>query len=656
MGAAVSWRGWLERSVRRKLLAIALLPTLVMLPLVTGALLWWGDVVYDKLLVAKVRSDLAVARGYFNQVAERVSSGTAALAGSQALLERVQRGEAADLDWFLEQQRRRLELDFLVVRASGESTDDALADTGGVEVWTLQQLGAVSSPLARRAAGSLPGEGPQRALVIAERSDVVDRGRRVATVLGGILLNGNLDLVDRINNVVYPEGALPLGSRGTATLFLDDVRVSTNVRLFPNERAVGTRASADVRDAVLTQGRTWLDRARVVNDWYMSGYEPILDHAGRRVGMLYVGYLEEPFRLAKWGILGVMCLIFTVGTVLTLFTSLRWAATIFRPVERMARTMRRVEGGEHDARVGVLKSQDEIGRLAHQLDVLLEKLEENRATLERWAQELEQKVSARTRELAHANRSLQDTQRQLVQSERLAAIGQVTAAMAHEINNPVAVIQGNLDLIRELLGDHSRVIGAELGLLDQQVERMRTMVAHLLRAARPAEYPAYAEPIDLNRVVDESLVLSSHVVPAGVQVVRELHATRLVAFDRQELQQLLVNLVTNAVQAMPEGGTLTLRTRDWNGTGVAAGAEVIVADTGSGIPPEIRDRLFLPQFTTRKEGNGLGLWISLTLVERHGGTIEVEDAPGGGALFRVRLLCAAATTCRAGPDSSADPA
>jgi signal transduction histidine kinase len=656
VGVAVSWRSWLERSVRRKLLAIALLPTVVMLPLVTGALLWWGDVVYDKLLVAKVRSDLAVAKGYFNQVAERVSSGTAALAGSQALLERVQRGEAADLDWFLEQQRRRLELDFLVVRAVGESAEDALADTGGVEVWTLQQLAAVSSPLARRAADSLPGVTPQRALVIAERSEVVDRGRRVATVLGGILLNGNLDLVDRINYVVYPEGALPLGSRGTATLFLDDVRVSTNVRLFPNERAIGTRAAADVRDAVLTQGRTWLDRARVVNDWYMSGYEPILDHAGRRVGMLYVGYLEEPFRLAKWGILGVICLIFTVGTVLTLFTSLRWAATIFRPVERMAATMRRVEGGEHGARVGKLKSQNEIGRLAHQLDALLEKLEENRATLERWAHELEQKVSARTRELAQANQSLQDTQRQLVQSERLAAIGQVTAAMAHEINNPVAVIQGNLDLIRELLGDHSRVIGAELGLLDQQVERMRTMVAHLLRAARPAEYPAYAEPIDLNRVVDESLVLSSHVVPASVQVVRELHATRLVAFDRQELQQLLVNLVANAAQAMPEGGTLTMATKDWDGAGAVAGAEVIVADTGSGIPPEIRDRLFLPQFTTRRDGNGLGLWISLTLVERHGGAIEVEDAPGGGALFRVRLLCAAATTCRIDHDSSAESA
>ena len=457
-----------------------------MLPLVTAALIGWGNFVYDKLLIAKVRSDLAVARGYFDQVGERVLSGTAAVAGSQALLERILRDRPDDLDWFLEQQRQRLELDFLVIQLAGRPADDHLPSAEGVEVWSAQALATVSPALAKRAPAA-------RALVIAQRKDVMAGGRRIATVLGGILINGNLELVDRINNIVYPEGALPLGSKGTATLFLDDVRVSTNVRLFPNERAVGTRASPEVREAVLMQGHTWLDRARVVDAWYMSGYEPILDHAGRRVGMLYVGYLEEPFRLAKYGILGVTWLIFVLGTVLTLLASLRWAATIFRPVERMARTMRSVEQGEHAARVGAVASDAEIGRLAGQLNHLLDTLDDQRKTLERWAQELEQKVEARTRELADSSRSLQHTQRQLVQSERLAAIGHVSAALAHEINNPVAVIQGNLDLIRELLGDRSQIIGAELALLDQQVDRMRTMVAQLLQAVRPSQR---AGPVD----------------------------------------------------------------------------------------------------------------------------------------------------------------
>ena len=641
------WRAWLERSVRRKLLAIALLPTLLMLPLVTGALLWWGDIVYDKLLVAKVRSDLAVARGYFDQVLERVATGTRAVAGSQALLERLHARDPAQLEWFLEQQRQRLELDFLVVSAPGQFPARAGAQKGGdIASWSVEQLGKVSPQMQARLlraaadAAAVPGqgEGERRALVITSVADVSDRGGRPAVVLGGIVLNRNLGLVDRINSIVYPEGALPFGSSGTTTLFMDDVRVSTNVRLFPDERAIGTRASPEVREAVLVQGRTWLDRAYVVNAWYMSGYEPLLDEAGRRVGMLYVGYLEEPFRLAKWAILGLTSLIFIAGTGLTLLVSLRWAASIFRPVERMNQVMRRLERGERQARVGTIASEDEIGRLAGTFDQLLDNVEENRAALERSAQELEEKVAARARELASTHRSLQEAQRQLGHSEKLAAIGQLTAAMAHEINNPIAVMQGNLDLVRELLQEHTGLVASELKLLDDQVDRMRTMVAHLLRSARPSEYAGYVETVELASVMDECVLLSSHLMDDRVRVVRDYQATQPVHFNRQELQQLLVNLISNALQAMPQGGCLTLRTRNWCDEGQRRGALAEVQDTGAGVPPEIREQLFLPLFTTRSDGNGLGLWISLTLVERHGGSIEVENAEGAGAVFRVRLL------------------
>jgi len=570
----------LRHPLQRRLLAIALLPTVLMLPLVVGAMLWWGDFVYDKLLIAKVRSDLAVARGYFQQVVERVASGTRGLAASQALLERIHRQQPGELDWFLEQQRRRLELDFLVVLPEPLAhAPPEGARPGAVALWDAQQLRAVAPALHARAfppsapaVADEPAAGAQGpfALVVATQAEVTAQGRRVASLVGGILLNQNLDLVDRINSIVYPEGALPLGSHGTSTLFLGDERVSTNVRLFPDQRALGTRASPQVRQAVLEQGRTWLDRAYVVNAWYVSGYEALMDETGRRVGMLYVGYLEEPFRLAKWGILGLTSLIFAAGTLLTVLFSLA-------------------------------------------------------------------RVAERTRELAKANRSLQQAQRQLVQSEKLAAIGQVTAALAHEINNPIAVMQGNLDLVRELLADKTELVAPELKLLDQQVERMRAMVSQLLHSARPSEYAVAVEALELGAALDESVALSAPALGAGIRVVRDYRASRPVEFNRQELQQLLVNLIVNAVQAMPGGGTLTLRTRDWGDEGEHAGALAEVQDTGAGVPPEIREQLFLPQFTTRREGNGLGLWISLNLVERHGGTIEVENAPGGGAVFRVRL-------------------
>lgn len=650
----MSWLAQLRASVRRKLLAIALLPTLVMLPLVVGALLWWGDFVYDKLLVAKVRSDLAVARGYFDHVVERVASGIRGVAGSQALLERLQQEDAPQLAWFLEQQRRRLELDFLVASPAAERvTTWTGTKAGGLVVWDSQQLRKLAPAVHDRAfgGGTTPaGDSASRgALVIVTQAEVVDRGRHVATVVGGMLLNNNLELVDRINSIVYPDGALPLGSLGTTTLFMGDVRVSTNVRLFPNERAIGTRASAQVSDAVLTHGRTWLDRAFVVDAWYMSGYEPLVDAGGQRVGMLYVGYLEEPFRLAKWGILGLTVLILVAGTFLTLALSLRWAATIFRPVERMHQVMRKVEAGDRHARVGSMGTGDEIGRLAEQFDRLLDSVEEHRASVETWAHELESRVHARTQELANTNRSLQEAQSQLVQSEKLAAIGQVTAAIAHEINNPIAVMQGNLDLLRELLGDHAESVGPELGLLDEQVERVRSMVSHLLQSVRPVDYAGFVEELDLAATMEDSLGLASHLRAPGVQVVKDYGPSPRVEFNRGELQQLLVNLITNAFQEMPQSGCLTLRTRTWFEEGRSVGAIAEIQDSGRGIAPDVRDRLFLPLFTTRREGNGLGLWISLSLVERYGGIIEADNAESGGAVFRVRLRSHARRRADSGP-------
>ncbi|RZI39189.1 two-component sensor histidine kinase, partial [Herbaspirillum sp. HC18] len=138
-----------------------------------------------------------------------------------------------------------------------------------------------------------------------------------AALVGGTLLNQNLEFIDTINDLVYRAASLPEGSQGTATLFLDDVRISTNVRLFEGRRALGTRVSAAVRSAVLGEGRTWLDSAFVVNDWYISAYEPLVDSYGKRVGMLYVGFLEKPFSEAKYQTLVIIVAAFIAITAAT---------------------------------------------------------------------------------------------------------------------------------------------------------------------------------------------------------------------------------------------------------------------------------------------------------------------------------------------------
>jgi signal transduction histidine kinase len=153
------------------------------------------------------------------------------------------------------------------------------------------------------------------------------------------------------------------------------------------------------------------------------------------------------------------------------------------------------------------------------------------------------------------------------------------------------------------------------------------------------------EAVDLPRLLGDCLVLVNHLlVRSRVEVRRELAATRCAAVNRQELQQVLVNLMVNAVQAMPQGGLLLLGTRDLDAPGPdgqpARWVELDVADTGPGLAPEMRAVLFQPFATGKREGTGLGLWISRSLVERYGGDITASNREGGGACFTVRLPAA----------------
>lgn len=653
---------WLATSVRSKLLAMALLPLLVVFPLLVLAIAVWSSITYDRLLITKVRSDLAVARGYFDQTLAEVGSGTRGVARSQRLLQTM---AGDDLGAQLAADRQELGLDFLLLfrhkdpgSALPASVVPLLQTTTGHQGRAAQIVRLSREELAALAPQLLPrlniplvptrNASPDaratedRALVLLALQPVLDAtGQPQALLVGGLLLNQNLDFIDHINRIVYPDGALPFGSEGTATLFLDDVRITTNVRLFQDQRAIGTRVSQTVRDRVLGQGETWLDRAFVVNDWYVSAYEPLLDAAGQRVGMLYVGFLESPFRWVRHAMLAVMGLIFLGVMAVSAMLSVRWARSIFRPVEQMNHTMQRVEDGDSAARVGPLPARDELGALAGHLDQLLDVIDDKTTALRRWGEELDQKVAERTRELEESNVSLRLAQQQLVKSEKLAAIGQLTASIAHEINNPIAVMQGNLDLIRETLGSHARPVKDEFKLLDEQVERMRLIVTQLLQYARPTEYAGYVETLDLNQTIHDCLVLVAHLLAqTRIEVVRDLQATQRVGFNRQELQQVIINLLINAIQAMPQGGTLRLVTQDWTDEHGARGAMLQVKDTGPGLAPGVTERLFRPFFTTKNDGNGLGLWISLGLVERYGGSISAGNQEDGqrGAVFSVRLL------------------
>ena len=276
--------------------------------------------------------------------------------------------------------------------------------------------------------------------------------------------------------------------------------------------------------------------------------------------------------------------------------------------------------------------------VASHLDSLLNRLQVRDRQLREWNEELNARVDERTRELQLANRQLEATTKQLIVSEKLATIGEVTAGVAHEINNPIAVMQGNLDVIRDVMGEKANLARTEFNLLDEQIHRISQIVSKLLQFAKPEEYAGYVERHAADNVISDSLPLVRHLLnKARIIVVRDDRTTRLVLMNRTELQQVIVNLIVNAIHAMPDGGTLTLRTSDTDLDG-QPGLAIEVIDTGVGMAPDVMQKIFDPFFTTkRREGTGLGLSISQTLVTRQGGKISVESEPGKGTAFTVWL-------------------
>ncbi len=320
------------RSIRYRLLVIALLPTLVILPALLGITMLRWTAKFDDLLITKVNSDLTVARQYLTRILETTGERMAALGQSVAF------AQSDDPALLLETQRAAMGLDFLqltgpdgtLLAASPVPAEGGAAiawqpafpqgAATGILILTNDDLARISPDLAARAriplvptANAAPTERSteDRGMVVLSALPVTTPDGRAATLVGGMLLNQNLGFIDTINDLVYRKDSLPEGSVGTATLFLDDVRISTNVRLFEDRRALGTRVSEAVRDRVLLHGETWLDRAFVVNDWYvcrLSGGALCADQADDGLaGLPWISGGHRPFN-SSLSAMGARCL------------------------------------------------------------------------------------------------------------------------------------------------------------------------------------------------------------------------------------------------------------------------------------------------------------------------------------------------------------
>jgi two-component system NtrC family sensor kinase len=374
-------------------------------------------------------------------------------------------------------------------------------------------------------------------------------------------------------------------------------------------------ASEEVTKHVLTEGNKWTDRAFVVNDWYITAYEPIEDIFGQRVGMLYVGVLEAKYADVRWKALSLFILITVAGMVLALGLGYIIANKMSRPVQQLIEASNQVSQGNLSPEIGPI-SKSEVGVLQKTFKEMLTSIQER---------DKRQRVESEIK---------------LLQSEKQASVGKLAGGVAHEINNPLTgIVTFTHMLLRR--NDIPEEVRTDLETIGQETERVRKIVKGLLDFSRQTELDR--EPTDVNRLVRQAITLvENQALIKGVNLTFEPgDGLPMVTLDRNQMQSVLLNIIINALDATDPGGSITITTNIGISTSKPGqkGIEILCTDTGCGIPPENLNRLFDPFFTTKDvgHGTGLGLSVSYGIVERHGGTIWVQSKVGKGSTFKVWL-------------------
>jgi signal transduction histidine kinase len=253
-----------------------------------------------------------------------------------------------------------------------------------------------------------------------------------------------------------------------------------------------------------------------------------------------------------------------------------------------------------------------------------ELLEENRAATRRAQRAAEQ--------LAEANRHLQEAEAQVRRTERLAALGQLSAGLAHEIRNPLSTIKGSAEMLLKNVNADSAVSHELAGYISSEVDRTNALVTRFLDFARPLALRL--EKTEITEVIDEAVAEVEKYSPTLDVSIYKNYSPDIapILIDRQLIERVLYNLLLNAAQASLPQGSVTVKTRQLDDT-----VEISVIDRGTGIAPKDRESIFNPFFTTKSSGVGLGLAIVSKIVDEHGGQITVESEPGAGSVFHVLL-------------------
>ena len=494
----------------------------------------------------------------------------------------------------------------------------------GVELWDKERLEQESPELAEQARIILkptPRAVPRqereetRGMVILSSAPIKNqKGEIIGLIYAGVLLNRNFALVDKIRDIVY-EGKLYAGKPlGTVTIFLWDVRIATNVLLENGNRAIGTRVSQEVYENVLENARSWLDRAFVVNDWYISAYEPIRDFSGKVVGILYAGILEKKYQDLERQVLLSFGLAVLVGVVLVWLVSFAFAYSLTLPLKRLSLASERIAQGDLDYRIELRGyASRELKELAQSFNQMADAL------------------ARREKELELANQELKETNQRLKEVNRnyMEMLGFVT----HELKAPLASALMAVGALKQgILGELDSAQLKMIDKIEKSLNYFNDMIKNYLSLSRIEKGEMEVkkdwwklrediiEPVlaQLEPQAREKKMKLNLEIPEELKVYADLNLLRIV-YD---------NLLSNAIKYGREEGEIRLGYKLGEGE-----IQLNVWNQGEGVKEEEAKRLFekfsrIERRAGKRTGTGLGLYITKTIVERHRGRIWVESKFG----------------------------
>ncbi len=463
-----------------------------------------------------------------------------------------------------------------------------------------------------------------RGLVLKAAVPILDAKEKViAVVYGGILLNRKLELVDRISEAVFGDMTYEEKPVGTVTIFLWDVRIATNVIQLDRTRALGTRVSEEVYHIVLEQGKRFADRAFVVNDWYLSAYDPIRDPSDKVVGIIYVGLLEKKYLAYKSSLavqfLGISFASLLLASLVAYYTS----STLRRPIHQLVTATRGLSSGDLSTRVNMTRASQETYELGTAFNSMAE-------SLERRSQELE-KASTELKRAYHEA------------DEKNRAYLEMLGFVTHELKSPLASIVFAIESVRDkILGPTTPQQEAVLKSAANSADYLHNTIANYLNLSRIEEGVLKLElsdatfASDIIRPVVERL--SETATDQQMTIDVAVPPTLRGRCDVGLVTAVFQNLLSNAIKYGRTGGKIRI-----TGAQTADGCVFSLFNEGRGFSPQVGDKLFAKFFRwTDKEqdtrsGTGLGLFVTRRIVELHGGRIWAESEEGQWAKFSFLL-------------------